>query len=244
MIHALGACLFCLTLWAAPVEAACRQALALGLDVSGSVDDLEYRLQLDGLAHALSDRQVQAALLAFPQAPVRLYVYEWSGHFEQRRLIDWTELQNVDQINAIARRLRGIDAAHINDPATAIGAAMLHGARALAQQEDCWQRTLDISGDGPANVGAHPGDLGSDELGDIIINALVIGPHGRANTSKNLNNVKSLESYYRSFVLRGTGAFAEVAIDHADFAQAMKRKLLREIESPALSGLPPERRFQ
>lgn len=33
-------------------QANCRLALALGLDVSGSVDSREYRLQLDGLANA------------------------------------------------------------------------------------------------------------------------------------------------------------------------------------------------
>ena len=47
----------------------CRQALALGLDVSGSVDALEYRLQLDGVAGALLDPEVIGAFLAFPDAP-------------------------------------------------------------------------------------------------------------------------------------------------------------------------------
>ena len=41
-----------LALTAGPA-AACRQALALGLDVSGSVDAVEYRLQTAGLAAAL-----------------------------------------------------------------------------------------------------------------------------------------------------------------------------------------------
>lgn len=219
-------------------EAACRQALALALDVSGSVDATEYRLQLDGLAHALSTPEVQAAILAMPDAPIRLFIYEWSGLYEQRVLLDWTELTTQDQIFAVANRLRTTQSAHINDPATAISPAMLFGADALAQQAGCWQKTLDISGDGPANVGKHPTDITDEQLGDIVVNALVIGLHSRSNTSKNLHNVKSLESYFRSFVLRGPGAFAEVAIDHADFAEAMKRKLLREISPPALSSLP------
>ncbi|MCW1950803.1 MAG: DUF1194 domain-containing protein, partial [Octadecabacter sp.] len=49
-------------------QTTCRQALALGLDVSGSVDVQEYRLQLDGLALALGDPEVTAALLAHPGA--------------------------------------------------------------------------------------------------------------------------------------------------------------------------------
>ena len=42
-----------LLLWlglTSPVMAECRQALALGLDVSGSVDAREYRLQIGGVA--------------------------------------------------------------------------------------------------------------------------------------------------------------------------------------------------
>ena len=41
-----------LALWGSAVAAECRLALALGLDVSGSVDVMEYRLQLDGVANA------------------------------------------------------------------------------------------------------------------------------------------------------------------------------------------------
>ncbi len=44
-------------------DAACLQALALGLDVSGSVDAREYRQQIGGLAEALSDPRVRAAYL-------------------------------------------------------------------------------------------------------------------------------------------------------------------------------------
>ena len=50
-------------------QSSCRQALALGLDVSGSVDTFEYRLQIDGLAGALLRPEVQQAFLTFPAAP-------------------------------------------------------------------------------------------------------------------------------------------------------------------------------
>ena len=74
LIWVLGLC-FLLPLTA---QAKCRQALALGLDVSGSVDAFEYRLQIDGLAGALLRPEVQQAFMTFPQAPVRLFVYEWA----------------------------------------------------------------------------------------------------------------------------------------------------------------------
>ena len=139
-------------LFTAPAQASCRQALALGLDVSGSVDATEYRLQIDGLAAALSNAEVRAALLSPEAPPVVLAVYEWSGPQHQRLLVDWTAItsQNVLlNVTTQLRRTRRIKA----DPSTALGTALSFGGALLAQQPACWQHTLDISGDGKANTG-------------------------------------------------------------------------------------------
>ncbi|WP_336247087.1 DUF1194 domain-containing protein [Octadecabacter dasysiphoniae] len=75
MIRAISFAVLCAFSIASPASAQnCRQALALGLDVSGSVDRREYRLQLDGLADALGHPDVVDALLSQMDAPVR------SGH--------------------------------------------------------------------------------------------------------------------------------------------------------------------
>lgn len=231
--------LACAVLWPGLGQAECRQALALGMDVSGSVDAGEYRLQTDGLAAALLAPDVQAAFLAVPEAPVRLMIYEWSGVQDQRVLLDWTEIDSVARLAEAASRLRATRKANGDDPTTAISAAILFGVASLNRQDPCLRRTLDISGDGPSNIGLHPRDLNDTDLGDITVNGLVIGPQSRSNTSKNLHNVKSLEGYYRAFILHGAGAFAEVAEDHADFAAAMRRKLIRELQLPNLSRLVP-----
>jgi len=235
LLGALGLALASAALPAAPAGAACRQALALGLDVSGSVDAAEYRLQLDGLAAALLDPEVQAAFLDVPGTPVRLMIFEWSGEGHQRPLVGWTEITGAGRLSGIAGRLRATRATPVQNPSTAIGAAMLYGARALRDQDGCWQRTLDISGDGPANVGRHPRDVPAASMAGITVNGLVIGPDGRANTTKDLTNVKSLLGYYRSFVLRGPDSFAEAALDYADFERAMRRKLIRELRPVAVS---------
>lgn len=231
--------LACAALWPGLGQADCRQALALGMDVSGSVDAGEYRLQTDGLAAALLAPDVQAAFLAVPEAPVRLMIYEWSGVQDQRVLLDWTEIDSAARLAEAASRLRATRKANGDDPTTAISAAILFGVASLNRQAACLRRTLDISGDGPSNIGLHPRDLNDTDLGDITVNGLVIGPQSRSNTSKNLHNVKSLEGYYRAFILHGPGAFAEVAEDHADFAAAMRRKLIRELQLPNLSRLVP-----
>ncbi len=44
-------------------DPACDLALLLAVDVSGSVDPQEYRIQMDGLAAGLRDWQVRTALV-------------------------------------------------------------------------------------------------------------------------------------------------------------------------------------
>lgn len=218
-------------------HAQCRQALALGLDVSGSVDPNEYRLQLDGLADALRQADVHTAFLGHEGTNVRLMIYEWSGLEDQRVVIPWSTITSSHQLNGIATTLTDTQQARAQDDTTAIAAAMLFGTQELQQQDDCWQKTLDISGDGPANIGAHPKAVTEDIVGSVTINGLVIAPNTRSNTTKNLTKVKTLLIYYRSFVIRGPGAFIEVAETHMDFADAMRRKLIRELQLPNLSQL-------
>ena len=45
-----------------------------------------------------------------------------------------------------------------------------------------------------------------------------------------LTDTPGLDSYYRRKVITGPGAFVVAAANYADFARAMRLKLLREIE--------------
>lgn len=212
----------------------CRQALALGLDVSGSVDPAEYRLQLDGLAAALTSPAVAQALLT-GGAPVRLMVYEWSGPTDQRRLAGWSEIDSPDALSNFAERLRGTGRLPAS-PSTALGTALATGALALGEQAECWRRTLDISGDGVSNTGPRPQDLRDrPEFDGIIVNALVIG-NGEGGTR---DMPLDLLSYFEHLVIRGPGAFAEHATDFADYEAAMTRKLLRELEGLVIGAAEP-----
>lgn len=226
------------SIWA-PAFAQCRQALALGLDVSGSVDATEYRLQMDGVANALLDDAVADAFLMIPDAHVRLMVFEWSARLNQRQIVGWTEIQTRQDLASVAERLLSTRASPVENPSTAIGAAMLYGVQELEAQAGCWQKTLDISGDGPANIGLHPQDIRPEAIGQVVINGLVIGPDSPANINKNRHNLKTLMEYYEAYVLRGFGAFGEPAADFNDFQRAMQRKLIRELQPPAVSYLEP-----
>ncbi|MCI2394096.1 DUF1194 domain-containing protein [Aliiroseovarius sediminis] len=210
--------------------ATCRQALALGLDVSGSVDAAEYRLQLDGLAAALEQPEVLRALVALPDRPVALAIFEWSGPGHQRLLQDWVHITDRTDVSSVADRLRATRRIKA-DPSTALGAAMLFGERLLTQR-DCWTRTLDISGDGPANSGPRPQDVRQlSNFDRITINGLVIGA-GDGETD--------LAAYYEELVIHGIGRFVEQAVDFKDYENAMARKLLRELMGVVVSDARPD----
>ncbi|AXI47442.1 hypothetical protein C1J03_16355 [Sulfitobacter sp. SK012] len=214
----------------------CRQALALGLDVSGSVDAREYQLQLGGLAQALDDKAVRGALTALPQTPVRLMVYEWSGPDNQATVIPWTTITGTAALDAVIVTLRKTER-RVTSPGTALGVAMATGATHLRSQSECWRRTLDISGDGKANLGPRPRDvkplIGAD---GITINALVIGADDPNIGDIRQAEIGELSSYFRAEVIMGPDAFVETAIGFEDYARAMTAKLLRELDGLVLSS--------
>ncbi len=213
-------------------DAACRQALALGLDVSGSVDAAEYRLQLDGLAAALTDPEVASVLLDDAAAPVRIAVYEWSGPEFQSLVLDWTALGSEAELLAAASALRRHQRSAGAELTTALGTALVTGFDLLASQGDCWKRTLDISGDGKSNAGPRPQDVADQRANDIVVNALVIGTGTSGADGQNVEgDLKELTPYFEAYVIAGDGAFAEAALGFDDYGAAMKRKLLRELQS-------------
>ena len=206
-------------------EAACRLALSLGLDVSSSVDAREYRLQTAGVAAALMSPEVTAAFLAVPGQPVMLQVFEWSGWQQQLVRQDWVTIAGEGDLAEVAGRLAG-QARSFEQFPTALGFALLFGARSLAERGDCARRTLDVSGDGTNNDGVSPEMARRDpSLAGVTVNGLVVGA-----------TVVTLSRYYRQFVIQGPGAFVEEADDYADFERTMKRKLLRELGVFEISG--------
>lgn len=226
--------LFALALAADRASAQCRQALALGLDVSGSVNATEYRLQLDGLAAAFQSPEVRETLLSVPSVPVRIAVYEWSGprQFNRRILVDWIVIDSETALASLTQRLQGT-VRRPAGPSTALGSAMEFGTALLATQADCPKRTLDISGDGTSNTGPRPQDIVVPNW--ITINGLTIGEN-RAGFDPSL---QELSTYYEATVIRGPGAFVETALGFDDFENAMTRKLLRELQGLSLAALPP-----
>ena len=242
MVKLALALLVAVSATAAP--AACRLALVLALDVSGSVDEREYVVQLNGVAAALEHPEVQEALLALPDAPVALAIFEWSSASYQRQVVDWTTLSGASDILAVVDQLRRWRRAPAPE-ATGLGAAMLHAAELLRDGPQCWAQTVDVSGDGKNNDWPIPRDVRrSGALAGVTINALAIGQELLRGGDTRRMGIAELTAYYRANLIQGPGAFVEVALGYDDYAGAMTRKLMRELSAPPLGQHAPEpRRF-
>ncbi|WP_413868184.1 DUF1194 domain-containing protein [Albidovulum sp.] len=211
-----------LALIATPALPACRLALALGIDVSRSVDARDYAIQKDGLLAALADRVIVDAFLK-PEDHVALAVFEWSGQAHQDIVLDWTEVAG----EAGLLRIRGDIAAHARAAdhlPTGLGAALDFGRDLLDRAPDCLARTLDISGDGRSNDGRKPEDVyAAGDFREIVVNGLPIGGHEA-----------DIAIYYRTRVIRGPGAFVEIARTQDDYPRAILRKLEKELTEQLL----------
>ncbi len=229
-------CLFLLLL-PGLAQAACRQALSVGLDVSSSVDDSEYLLQLNGVIAALNAPPVQDIFFAQPDAPISIHVFVWSGPVNQTIIVPWTSVESPADLARITALLR----AHrrgVKAPNTAIGAALLAGFSFLDERSDCWVRTLDLSGDGETNTGLLPEDIPEQRRPpNVTVNGLVVGSGNFFGDAVSRDALEDLRQYYAENVIRGPGAFVEVADDYEAYAATMERKLLRELSSQVLGDI-------
>lgn len=213
---------------------ACRLALALALDISTSVDAAEYELQRQGLMAALGAPDVKAAILG-PAGPVALAIYEWSGTRHQTIKVDWTLIDSEARLSGVIATLGGISRSDSEFP-TGLGQALGFGAILLRNAPACERRVIDVSGDGVNNDGYPPASAYRHFPFDgVTVNGLVIVESGPDPTGA----YKSVDvaDYYRREVIRGPGAFLEIAEGFEDFERAMRRKLLREIAHVAIGRL-------
>jgi hypothetical protein len=197
--------------------AAVDLALCLAVDVSASVDFDEFGLMIGGLAEAFRQPRIAAAATAGPRGAIAVAVLFWSGR--QELAVPWTRVANAAGAAALADAIE--NSPRLPPPgATALGPGMAAGLGLLGRFEGQAERlVMDVSGDGRHNLGRPPGpvrDIGVDA--GVTINGLAV-----------LNEEPDLLAHYEAEVIGGPGAFAMSCADYADFAEAIGRKLFREI---------------
>ncbi len=198
---------------------ACRLALLLAVDVSGSIDAGEYRFQMDGLADALDDPDVADALWV---AQASVAVVQWSGAAEQAVTIPWRRLAEPDDVARLAAQVRAAPR-QFRGGKTAVGDALAAMAPMFDQVPDCGRRVIDVSGDGITNDGRDT-RLESRAVAarGVVVNGLAIDRIG-----------VSVARFYERFVRAGDGSFVERATGYSDYPRAIRRKLYREAVVPA-----------
>ncbi len=211
-----------LVLLAGPAEAKdvpVAVELVLALDASASVDRREFELQVEGLALAFRDPDVQRAVEDLRPLGAAIAVVQWGAPGETRLVLPFTHLESGRDAKAFGFRMGLIHRwmwASATSIATGIGdSASLIEANAFDGQ----RKVIDVSGDGEDNGGV---DLEAARQAaharGIVINGLPI-----------MADVPDLDSYYRSRVIIGTDCFTEPARDFEDYVRAIRIKLLKEL---------------
>lgn len=205
--------------------------LVLAVDASSSVDDEEYALQVSGYVRAFRDADIIAAIEALQPAGVAVTYVEWSDRWQQVQSVGWTHVHDAAGAGAFASAIE-VQANMLQGTGTAIGDAISFSATLFDGNGYAGiRRVIDISADDRYNSGSHP-TLARDRTvaSNITINALAVDRTG------------ALTKYFRKNVIGGPDAFVLSADSFADFAVALKRKLLRELQATGpISGLdrPP-----
>lgn len=211
--------------------------LVLLVDVSGSVDAQEAELQRRGYADALASEQVVEAIRSGPTGRIAVTYVEWADDSYQMVVVGWSVLDGPESARAFAAKLT---AAPITTAFwTAIGSALDFGARQFdGNGAEGARRVIDISGDGYSNRGRPPGEARDAAVAaGITINGLPI-LNSRPNPWGGLPPI-DLDTYYKTHVIGGPGAFIMAAEDFSAFGEAILAKLVKEI---ALAPGPGPRR--
>ncbi|MBI3453609.1 MAG: DUF1194 domain-containing protein, partial [Rhodospirillales bacterium] len=154
---------------------------------------------------------------------IAVALFEWSGPRQQHLNLPWRRLSDAAALEAFAAELQ-IAPRLVIGGETAIGDAIDFAADLLTRSPYAGGRkVIDVSGDGASNSGRDVRAARADALFlGIAINGLAI-----------LNEEPDLDIYYRGAVVGGPGAFVIAAKDYSDFADAILKKLVREITTIA-----------
>jgi hypothetical protein len=194
--------------------------LVLALDVSASVDDAEFALQLKGIEAAFKDPEVLKAVENLAPLGAAVAVVQWGGPDEYSVSIPFTHLESAQDAKAFgfltSRANRAFSAT-----TTSIVTAISNSTALLETNAfDGTRRVIDVSGDGMDNSGLDlEAARQNAKARRIIINGLAIQEDEAA-----------LAQYFHDAMIIGPDSFVETADGYEDFARAIRAKLLRELQ--------------
>ena len=208
--------------------------LVLLADASGSIDDVETRLQRQGYAEAMGDPQVLWAIEnGGEQGRIAVVFVEWAGARSQDVVVDWTVIDDAASAKAFGDRL--LAAPRRANGTNAIGAAILKGLALIeGNRFEGWRKVIDLSGDSiwnprpPTIAEARDVAIGQG----VVVNGLAI----LCSDCSGRPGVGNLEQDFTDRLIGGPGAFVVTANGREAFAAAVRRKLILEISAKIVAA--------
>lgn len=200
--------------------------LVLAVDVSGSMDMQELALQRDGYVAALAHPEVVNAIRGGYAGRIAIIYVEWAGPGSQSIAVPWTAVHDTASAEAFAAAVAAAPVARIRGTSISGSLAFTSGLFEGNGFEGT-RRVIDISGDGPNNMGVPVEPVRDRVIAQgIVINGLplLIRPSMMAAYGD-----FGLEEYYRDCVIGGPGAFVVAVQEIRRMAEAVRRKLVFEI---------------
>ncbi len=206
-------------------------ALVVSVDVSNSVDEHRYKLQMEGIAKALEDPQVLDAILSGPNGGILFTMVTWAD--KPQVAVPWVRIRSKEDAVRVARQVRLVP--RHGGEFTCLARMMRFVSDKVVTQvpAKAVRMIVDVSGDGSDNCNPEePVSAVRDELVEAkaIVNGLPILEGREAQT---------LAPWYTENVMGGPGSFVLPAEGFGDFGRAIRQKFVIEISGRGV--LPPSR---
>lgn len=232
-------------------------ALVVSVDVSNSVNEERYKLQMEGIATALEDKSVIDAITNGPNGGILFSMVTWADR--PNFSLPWMRIGSKEEAFAVAKKLRNLPQ-QLGEFTCMTRMMRSVNDKIMSQvPAQATRLVLDVSGDGTDNCNAEePIETVRDELvaNGVTVNGLPInvgdpgapvgeGAYRAPGTSFEDASLPSkpvgpttLEEWFKAHVMGGTGAFVLPANGYADFGRAIRQKFVIEI-----SGIAPPKQF-
>jgi Protein of unknown function (DUF1194) len=193
--------------------------LVLAVDASGSVDQRRFELQKQGYVAAFRDPRVLRAIQSGAAQAIAVTMVQWTGPALQIQVLPWTLINDATTAHAFADAIAATPR-QLFSGGTSISGIIDYAAPLLLESPfQGVRRVIDISGDGSNNRGRSAASARDDAVrAGIVINGLPI-----------LALEPDLDRYFSDHVIGGPGAFAIAAKSYDTFAEAIVKKLIREM---------------
>lgn len=127
----------------------------MAVDISGSVDEGEARLQRDGYRAALTDPGVLAAATGGPNGAIAVAYVEWAAFTYRRLVVPWTRIAGPSDAATWSHELDLKP--HESIHRTSLSGALRFSRKVLAECPfEATRKVIDVSGDGRNNNARNP----------------------------------------------------------------------------------------